>query len=239
MLTLRISNSKLSAMGPHGIPLRWVGIEIPGKRICDGTYCEIPLEKLPKINAPENLNWISPLSPKIASEVEGFFPEPEVREANSINARNLILEAKRLELAIPSALTELMLSEELQKRLPSWTACTFGWPSEFSPSPFGKGFVLPFLSDQQDVVVWYLHFDRGGPPCVLASYPLEDQFGVHFLNRLGGQTEKLDRAAANSCIAALTFSEFLYRYWIENTLCFKLEFGLSLSSVEAAYIAQL
>lgn len=226
-------------MGLQKLQQCWVGLEIPGKRACGCTYCEIPLVNLPRIDAPDNLKWISPPSSEIAAQVEEFFPEPEVLEANSVNARKLISEAKKLELVIPNTLTELMLSEELQKRLPSWTACTFGWPSEFSPSPFGKGLILPFLRDQQDVVGWYLHIDRGEPPCVLASYPLEDQSGVHFLSQLGGQTERLEKATANTRIAALSFSEFMYRYWIENTLCFKLDIGLSLSSGEAAYFAQL
>jgi hypothetical protein len=39
-------------------------------------------------------------------------------------------------------------------------------------------------------------------------------------------------------LVARTFSEFLYRYWIENSIWFKKSRGIDMTPAEAAYIRQ-
>ena len=73
----------------------------------------------------------------------------------------------------------------------------------FSPAEPGA-FLVRFLSDQQDCVLWYLYLRRGEPAFVVHSYGLEDDC----------ESDEEHFGVIYRC--AETFEEFAYRFWIEN-----------------------
>ena len=217
------------------LPATWIGPGIPGVRDADGAYCETPLEDLPSVQISDDLTWLKPLHPAIDAEMKQFRPAAKERQRYSENARAILVQADEKGIALPSAFVELIQSEALQDRFPSATACYFDLPEKIVSAPFGlDGHIIRFLNDQQICVLWYLHLPTSAKPRVLASYPVE---GADFLEELDHQdpgmvTEALDATR----MVAPSFSEFLYRYWIENSVWLKSSNGIDLTPEEEEYV---
>ncbi len=106
--------------------------------------------------------------------------------------------------------------------------------SESLPSPVEPGaFLVRFLRDQQDCVIWYLYLRPSGEAFVVHS-DLDYEYEYE-AQRNGEQTEtNLDdpqeqRAAILWC--SPSFGEFAHRFWIENRLWHALS-GNDLSGLE-------
>ncbi|WP_405094922.1 hypothetical protein [Micromonospora sp. NBC_01412] len=83
-----------------------------------------------------------------------------------------------------------------------WTS--LGPLPTFSPVEPGA-FLVRFLSDQQDCVVWYLYLRQGEPACVVHAFDLESDYGH-------------DQESGVIYQCASTFEEFAYRFWAENRI---------------------
>jgi hypothetical protein len=243
----------------------WYGSELPGYRGCDGTYCFFPYEDLPPLAVPsETLDWLGPLDEATDRQMQvyrnrstapGLLPEIETK-------------AGQLGLSLPASFLRLMASPVLQERIPSPTACYFELSKAISPYPGSQdGFIIRFLNDQQNVLTWYLYLTRnGGSGVIVTPYWLEDLAGVQGDETLGSTlkvtmgegpdatsweitsgpryTETADPQAIQQAVASThlcgpSFVSFLYRYWLEGTLWFKLEdaHGAPLTEEERRYLA--
>jgi hypothetical protein len=156
---------------------------------------------------------------------------PEERGA----LRRMREDADRLGLVLPAAFLRLMSSSELQDRIPSCTACYFELGQRIAPCPGSpQGYALRFLNDQQDVLAWYLYLAPDGGSCVLVSpYALDGEDD-------GDEPPNAQAIAAQTRVCARSFEEFIYRFWLENTLWFKLSEGSqppTLTPDERRYIA--
>jgi hypothetical protein len=79
-----------------------------------------------------------------------------------------------------------------------------------------------FLNDQQDVLLWHLYLEPGGQERVLCSpYDLEEVAGWH--DGAGPTADERAGVIANTVIVAPSFEAFVYRFWLENVLWFKLD----------------
>jgi hypothetical protein len=96
---------------------------------------------------------------------------------------------------------------------------TGGWTdiSEPLPSPVEPGaFLVRFLRDQQDCVIWYLYLRPSGEAFVVHSHlDYEDE-----ARRGGAQTDLGPAQEQMTAIlwCAPSFEEFAYRFWVENRL---------------------
>jgi hypothetical protein len=225
-------------------PALWVAPGMPGVRDCDGTYCETPLESLPPVEASDDLDWLKPLHPMIDAAMKPYRPCAQDRERCARNARMILAQAKALAIELPKAFAELILSETLQDRFPSPTACYFDLPEKIVPAPFGlDGHVVRFLNDSQGCVIWYLHLPAHGAARVLAYSPVVyanqngDEDVVYFLEDLEGHDPSvIANAEAATRIVSRTLPEFLFRYWLESSIWFKRSRGIELSAKESEYI---
>lgn len=217
------------------LPVTWIGPGIPGFRDCDGTYCETPLQDLPAVQVSDDLAWLKPLHPTIDAEMRQYRPNARERQRYEQKAKAILAQAAELGLRLPVAFGELAQSETLRDRFPSATACYFDLPEKIVPAPFElDGHIIRFLNDQQICVLWYLYLPAQGEPLVLASCPVE---GADFLEELNAEDARaVAEATGATRIVARTFTEFLYRYWIENTVWLKLSHGINLGPAESAYI---
>ncbi len=216
-------------------PLRWIGPCIPGVRDGDGTYCETPLQDLPSVEVSDDLNWLEPLHPDIDAEMKDFRRNAIERQLYSQQAGRILSQANEMALRLPIAFKQLIQSEELQHRFPSATACYFDLPDAIVEAPFGMGgHIIRFLNDQQSCVLWYLYLPAQGVPSVIASCPVE---GADFLEELNSDdANALADSSAETRIVAHTFPEFLYRYWLENNLWFKISLGIDFTDAESEYV---
>ena len=113
-----------------------------------------------------------------------------------------------------------MASPALQDRIPSCTACYFKLGDHLVPCPGAEGaYIVPFLSDQQDCVLWYLYLSPDGVHRVLA-FPGDMMEYVDAVKPGADLTMNDITGAIRVC--APSFASFIYRFWLENTIWFKL-----------------
>lgn len=118
---------------------------------------------------------------------------------------------------LPASYATLLGRPELMAAIPSCTACYWSPAAQPVPSPFGDGSrLLRFLSDQQDVLFWYLWLGvEGGHRVVCGSYPYHDE------------TPTAEQAQRDLVEVAPDFEAFCYRFWVENLAWFEVnESGL-------------
>lgn len=195
----------------------WWSFDLGRYRPCDGTYCLFPYESLPPITEPdETLSWLEPLGETIDQRME-VYRNPRAARGK---LGELVRAAGTLGLSLPDAFLRLMISGELQDRIPSCTACTFQLGDRILRCPgSSEGYIVSFLHDQQDCVIWYLYLTRAGEHCVLA-FPGDLESFVDAAAE--GQEVDMQAVVGAIRVCAPTFAAFIYRFWLENDIWFKL-----------------
>lgn len=220
----------------------WYSFGLPGYRPCRGTYERYPYDQLPPI--PEDqltgqLQWLAPLDSKIDEIMQRYRPTPE-QQAEWMpqwteNLKSVIASAHHIGLTLPDAFVRLMSSPELQDRFPSCTACYFNLSQlAFCPGDKEQGYVLRFLHDQQDCLIWHLYLSPQGDEYVLVSGTYLDLVYTD-PDEIGPITE--EEAIAQTWICAPSFEAFLYRFWIENVIGFNLYERKLLTEDQKQYLA--
>ncbi len=213
----------------------WWSFDLGKYRPCDGTYCYYPLDSLPPLQQTAGtLDWLGPLDEQTDRQMEVHRNAPEERGAlPAIQA-----EAANLHLTLPETFVSLMGSSALQDRIPSNTACYFKLSDHIVPCVgVDGGYVIRFLNDQQDVLLWFLFLTPEGDQRVLVSSAPLDELASEYPNGLTDTQQKA--IVANTYVCALSFDEFIYRWWLENTIWFTLDSsdGGGLTAAEQRYLA--
>lgn len=218
----------------------WVMSGIPNLRPSKGTYTHIDYYSLPEL--PEivpQLTWLIPLHPMIDKEMHDYRPDEEDRKTYRKRREVIIAEARSKKLALPDTFVQLMGSFELQDRIPSCTACYFDLPEKVIESPFRAGdHIIRFLNDQQVCVCWYLYLPADESPFVISS---SGDGSAPFLDSIDFKKNPglVALAQKYTAIAAKSFDEFLYRFWIENCIWFHLYLKLPLTPCQLEYVRSL
>jgi hypothetical protein len=105
-----------------------------------------------------------------------------------------------------------------------------------------QGHLVHFLSDSQFCAHWYLHVLSTGHAAVLVS---EDPYcflveNADWIENPACRSEQVDIAALDFRLCATSFSEFLFRFWIENEIWYAIhvdEHRRPLTSLEIDYLA--
>lgn len=231
----------------------WWAFDLGDARPCDGTYCQYPYEQLPPIPTLDGtLSWLG--RPGWLESPDEGPEQPELREQLTARARaqvrDLATQAERLGLTLPDTFTRLMAAPELYTRIPEPAGCWFNlYDAQLDPCPGSEdGFVVRFLNDQQDCILWYLYFTRQGDEAVLAVGDPYPNAPSNYLERLarpdedGPLTEKQRQAVlANITACAPSFEAFVYRWWLEATIYMKLNGFDSepLTEPERRYLAHI
>jgi len=196
----------------------WWSFDLGKYRPCNGTYCFYPYDGIPPIRALNGtLDWLGPLDHETDESMQLYRNEPEERG----NLAQIEADATKLGLTLLEAFVRLMRSPKLQDRIPSCTACTFDVSAHITPC-IGEtpGYLIRFLRDQQSVFLWYLYLTPHGDECVLVSpYEFGEGEGDNPNNL---PDDERTAVIAHTCICAPTFEAFVYRFWLENVLWFKL-----------------
>jgi hypothetical protein len=197
----------------------WWSIDLRGYRPCDGTYCLFPYESLPPIAVPdESFSWLEPLGASMDQRMEIYRNPPGARG----KLDEIVSAASTLGLTLPDAFLRLMASTELQDRIPSCTACTFQLGDQILPCPGSPdGYILSFLHDQQDCVIWYLYLTPAGEHCVLA-FPGDLASFADATEEGDGDEVDMQAVIRAIRVCAPSFAAFVYRFWLENVIWFKL-----------------
>lgn len=226
----------------------WYSFDLGQYRPCNGTYCFSAYESLPPltdVTLDGSFGWLTPLSEKHEAEMAIFRPDDATRERLTTRMRAIADQARQLGLTLPLSFAPFMTNPALQDRIPSCTACEFALPQRVARSVAGDGgYLISFLHDQQDVLLWYLYLTPSGEQRVVVSpYDYdgddEDTNAPSYVPTDDSQLTDQRRAAivANTWVCAPTFEAFLYRFWLENTIWFALNEGKPLTEAQQRYVA--
>lgn len=212
-------------------PTGWMSFDLGQDRPCDGTYCFYPYEDLPPIDESlfrGEFQWLPALQDRLRAIVDIHKQVPASKIEEKLH--RLLTEAKMLNLSLPEPFIRFMASPTLHDEIPSCTACYFDLPDKIVKSPVGDGYILRFLNDQQDVLLWYLYLTPDGDHFVFVS-------NIYFDDAdLSEVPEERILGAVAYC--APSFEAFIYRYWLENTIWFGVnESGGSLSDEQKRYLS--
>ena len=204
---------------------------------CRATYCTVPHENLPQVTrATDDLKWLDCISPELRQVVDGISTlnnsDNEIENLDSLAAS-----AQTLGLQLPQAFLTFMRDTSLQDKVPTCTDCHLALSEDFLPVPGVEGiFLLRFLNDSQSCVMWYLCLGRERDVGVVASdYYLEPEI-FDVMEYEGVQREDLFSEAV---LCADTFTEFLYRFWVENSIWYSLQAKLPLTPLLEEYRNQI
>jgi hypothetical protein len=209
---------------------------LAGLRPSSHTYERTNADALPPVPDPDpRLAWLTPLHPDIREEMSDFQPDEEFRKEYRKKRRRILAEAGELGLALPESFVMLTGSFKLQDRIPSCTACYFDLPEKVIESPFRAGdHIIRFLNDQQVCVCWYLYLPPDDPAFVISACGDGEQ---PFLDTIdfAEKPRSVKTAQRYTALAARSFDEFIYRFWIENCIWFHLDMDLPLTPDQLAY----
>lgn len=199
------------------LPRAWWSTDLPGYREHPrpfATYSAFPYAELPAIERsldPE-LNWLlqQPHVPGSLGQVDDHDPVPE-RAATKAEL-NALLHGTTIEL--PPAFKTFISEPEPRMRVRSATACYLDL-AQFAVDVAGGGSLIHFLSDQQWILHWLLYVGGDGSEAVLVS---ETPLGFEADER---RFARFDPASDGASVCAGSFSEFLYRFWIDNEIYFR------------------
>lgn len=228
-------NGKTQGQPPF--PLAWWSFDLGRYRGCDGTYCFYDYDSLPPVPVvSESLDWLEPLDESTEAQMAIHRNVPEARG----RLANVIESAARFGLTLPESFTRLMGSPELQDRIPSCTACYFKLLDTIVPCPGSDGgYITRFLNDQQHVLLWYLYLTPQGGQYVLATaIDLDEMADAAKAGTLTAE-DRLN-IQRNTWVCAPSFVEFIYRWWLENSIWFKVsesDHAETLTDVERRYLA--
>jgi hypothetical protein len=215
------------------LPRWWLGLELQGYRPepeGGGTYSAFRYADLPPPvpGLDDDLGWLleaPPVPESLAEEPAGRHPDPE-RPATPHQLEELVGETS---LRLPRSFQTFVASDDPRSRVRSATCCYLDLGEMLVPAG-ERGALVHFLSDQQWVLHWLLYCDADGGECVVVT---DVPFGFH------GYDEPVpdsDPGGNDSAVCAESFSEFLYRFWIENEIWFALEEARPLTGAEQAYV---
>lgn len=189
-----------------------------------GTYYNFSYEELPplstEIQFDGHFQW---LSDKKAA--------PAADEAALLA---LIDQAKAAGITLPSAFLRFMGDRNLRGAIEavSCTACFFEFTHGLIPIPESQGeYLIHFLSDQQYCLLWYLYIKDGKEAGILVS---PDFYLANGTAEGGGWLANEKRFL----FSGTDTERFLYRFWLENVLWFKVVEGDGeLNELEKEYLA--
>jgi hypothetical protein len=212
----------------------WWAFDLGDAHPCDTTYCQFPYESLPPLPPLDGtLSWLG--QPGWEESPDERPDQRALRQRLSAEARDqvrdLVTQAERLGVTLPQSFIRLMAAPDLHARIPEYAGCWFSlYNAQLDPCPGSEdGFVVRFLNDQQDCILWYFYVSRQGDEAALAVVdPYPDAPGA-YLEQLvrpdedGPLTDQQRRAVlANTYACAPSFEAFVYRWWLEATIYKKL-----------------
>jgi len=226
-----------------GLPRGWPSIDLPGYRDHPeaATYSVFDQALLPPIEREldDGLAWLL-AEPAVEHSLAGghMYEGEPVRPANGTQLDALTGE---LDLELPPAFEKFIRVPEPRSRVRSCTACYLEL-ADFPVSVEDGGWLIHFLSDQQWVNHWLLYVDRDGGEAVISTYPpygfrLEspDEEPAWASDFEPATSHRFTHGAAESMVCADSFSEFLYRFWIENEIWYALSQRRKLTPEQLRY----
>lgn len=199
------------------LPRTWWSTDLPGYREHSrpfATYSPFPYADLPSIERPldPGLEWLL-AQPEVQGSLGHVDSGNEVPE-RSATASQLAALVGGTTIELPPAFRTFVSEPGPRLRVRSATACYLDL-AEFPVEVAGGGSLIHFLSDQQWVLHWLISVGAEGSEAVVVT---ETPLGFEADEQ---RFARFDPASDHASVCAESFSEFLYRFWIENEIWFR------------------
>lgn len=203
---------------------------------CKSTYCGVPYEYLPRVEqATDDLVWLDQATPQLRQVVGSSTLNNSTKEIAHLET--IVKKLQNLGINLPAPFLRFMRDFRLQEKVPTCTDCYLSLSEEPVPVPYTPGqYLLRFLNDSQGCVMWYLHLGAGAETSVLASSCFLEP---DIFEAMGYDDLRYLDAFKDVFVCADSFSEFLYRFWIENTLWYSMEKSLDLTPLQEEYLHRI
>jgi len=211
----------------------WWSFELPGYRPhpdAFATYTLFSYEDLPPIlEKPDNdFEWLKSQATKEHSLFKNCYPDGSKPDLSKL--ARIVSDAR---INLPESFIIFMNSIELQKRVRSCTDCYLD-VADYAVRTKGSmaGYLIHFLSDSQWVGHWYIHVDHRGNHSIVTSL---NPYGFHLEEE--STSREIDMQEEEFWLCAPSFTEFIYRFWLENEIWFALaEEERPLNKTEQVYV---
>ncbi len=222
-----------------------------------GTYARHPLSKMPRLSVPFSgaFDWLTPsldgglayaehveredgeieIPPDLPPEdklMHALFaplpPRKPPRDAwDPLEA--LVAEASAHRLVMPPDMIKFLSSPDLFRHVPTCTACYLDLSQQLIRGPERGSKMIRFLVDQQCCLIWYVLVEKHGHS-VIAATP-------RWKRRIPREATRLeDRMSPENFVrVASSFEEFIYRFWIENSIWYARHRKRALTVEQRAY----
>jgi hypothetical protein len=175
---------------------------------------------------------LPPIGRRMDDNLEWLLREPVPTEwaiascADSESFRGMWRETSGfIDVVLPPAFDTFVSSPEPACRIRSATGC-YVEAADFVVPVVGGGCLIHFLSDQQWIRHWLLYVGDDGRDAVVSTYPpygfIEEREPGEYDPGYDPESLRLfDPGSAEAIVCADSFTEFLYRWWIENEIFFR------------------
>ena len=228
-------------MGPDTLrlPRGWPSIGLRGYRDHPenyATYSVFEYDRLPPIQRrlDDGLSWLV-AEPAVEESLAGghMYAGDPVRLATGPELDAL---TSAIDVALPAAFDTFVRTTEPRARVRSSTACYLDL-GDFPVAVSGGGWLIHFLSDQQWVRHWLLYVDGDGTEAVVStSAPYGFALGDEAADFELTASDRFEPGADEALLCADSFSEFVYRFWIENEIWFALNERRGLTPEQERYV---
>jgi hypothetical protein len=192
-------------------------------------------EKLPIIRQKldDSFEWLKE-EPEHINSIGDEQP-PDERKINISKLEEIQIQIK---MELPKPFLVFFRSKELQYKVRSCTDCYLDL-ADRAVKVKGKyeGFIIHFLSDSQWCFHWYLYLDATGKSFVITS-PNAYCFNIddNYLSAPYHKSE-IDFQQEEIWFCSSSFSEFIYRFWLENEIWFSLSWDkIPLTHLQQDYV---
>ncbi|MET9555460.1 hypothetical protein [Streptomyces sp. NPDC006645] len=206
-----MSKQSASVPPPVRFDAAWCATDLGEYRACRFTYERYSYESLPPLDSSRftgAFQWLGGIGEPIPKEVARLS-----QLAEDLSARGLTLPQDFVTFQTSA---NLRLSLDAVSATGCWTDISNPVPSPVEPGAF----LVPFLRDQQDCVIWYLYLRPSGEAFVVHS---GFNYEYEYEAVRDGEESDVDLGDAEQQRAAIlwcapSFEEFAHRFWIENRL---------------------
>ena len=230
------------------LPKAWPFIDLPGYRETSpySTYSSFAYESLPPVEAKadDRFDWLraepphtddalwqdtSPSTHQYLARLSASEYQEWLLWKDATSPERLISAIETAgEFSLPAPFVAFLRSPSLQSRIRSGTACYLQMPNTVVQT-YGveSGRLIHFLSDQQWCLHWNLYLGPDNEQCVLCSV---NDYGFE------ESSQPIDLTQEKVAYCAPSFTQFLYRFWLENEVWFALTDGVPLTADQQAYV---
>ena len=194
------------------------------------------------MRATDDFAWLD----EVSAELRGIIAETSTLRSGDSEIANLDPVVARVQsrgLDIPQTFLRFMRDTSLHGKVPSCTACFLSLSEDAIAIPGAEDyFLLRFMNDSQSCVLWYLLMSRDEIAGVVASPYFFDKNifeGMQYTDEFDDERVNYKNAFKEASICADTFAEFMYRFWVENTIWYSLYKRLGLTAVQEEYLGQI